>query len=87
MCGVAGIVSPLSTEAVVTQPSPLPDQGAAERLCTSGMAGMVEALRHRGPDGYGTWAAAVGEPHIEFGHTWLAILELSDAAKQVHGSV
>ena len=82
MCGVAGIVSPLSTEVVVTQPSPLPDQGAAERLHTSSMGEMVEALRHRGPDGYGTWAAAVGERHIEFGHTRLAILDLSDAAKQ-----
>jgi asparagine synthase (glutamine-hydrolysing) len=41
---------------------------------------MISSLRHRGPDGTGTWAdAGVG---IAVGHSRLAVLELSDNGRQ-----
>lgn len=40
----------------------------------------VAALRHRGPDGSGTWRSPDG--HVALGHTRLAIIDLSDAAAQ-----
>jgi len=39
---------------------------------------MIATLRHRGPDGEGTYFA----PGIAFGHTRLAILDLSVASDQ-----
>lgn len=41
---------------------------------------MVDALVHRGPDGRGTWTDATAG--VAFGHTRLAILDLSHAADQ-----
>lgn len=51
---------------------------------------MVEALRHRGPDGCGTWGRGETEKrgngvslvHACLGHTRLAIIDLSEAGKQ-----
>src|SRR5665213_3639247 len=40
--------------------------------------GMAQRLRHRGPDGEGTW----GEPSVALAHRRLAILDLSDGAHQ-----
>ncbi len=42
------------------------------------VAAMVDTLRHRGPDGDGSYFA----PGIAFGHTRLAIIDLSDASGQ-----
>lgn len=42
----------------------------------------LELLRHRGPDDSGFVRLSVGTHHIEFGHRRLAIVDLSDAAKQ-----
>ena len=42
------------------------------------IAAMVATLRHRGPDGEGTYFA----PGIAFGHTRLAIIDLSTASDQ-----
>ena len=39
-------------------------------------------MGHRGPDGDGVWAETVGRWQVELGHTRLAILDLSDAARQ-----
>ena len=72
MCGIAGAVGSLS------------------HLAANGMAGRDKitecvnnisiALRHRGPDGEGLWAAEASE--VVFGHRRLAILDLSEAGAQ-----
>jgi asparagine synthase (glutamine-hydrolysing) len=41
---------------------------------------MVPKLAHRGPDGQGIWASSSG--HCTFGHTRLAIIDLSSASAQ-----
>ncbi|MEX0783785.1 MAG: asparagine synthase (glutamine-hydrolyzing) [Dehalococcoidia bacterium] len=41
---------------------------------------MVSTLRHRGPDGEGVWMAPGG--HLGFGHTRLAIIDLTPASDQ-----
>ncbi len=47
------------------------------------MASMLDVLRHRGPDGEGTWSAAAGSlPPVVLGHRRLAILDLSPAGAQ-----
>jgi asparagine synthase (glutamine-hydrolysing) len=50
---------------------------------------MIEALRHRGPDGCGVWVGDTEkrgngdtEKHAYIGHTRLAIIDLSEAGKQ-----
>src|SRR6185312_15998945 len=44
------------------------------------VARISAALRHRGPDGTGLWAAPSSE--VVFGHRRLAILDLSEAGAQ-----
>jgi asparagine synthase (glutamine-hydrolysing) len=74
MCGIAGIhVAPIAGR----------DQARAQPAVER----MVDALGHRGPDGRGVTAvagsgAADGRPVVVFGHTRLAIIDLSDRAAQ-----
>jgi asparagine synthase (glutamine-hydrolysing) len=63
MCGIAGVFHSLG---VVSDP---------ERTA---LARMLEALRHRGPDGEGTHE----DGSVLLGHRRLAIIDLSDAARQ-----
>ncbi len=44
--------------------------------------GVLEALRHRGPDAKGSRALRVGDGHAWLGHTRLSILDLSVAGHQ-----
>jgi asparagine synthase (glutamine-hydrolysing) len=44
------------------------------------LAVMAELISHRGPDGHGHWEAADGE--VGLAHRRLAIIDLSDAARQ-----
>jgi asparagine synthase (glutamine-hydrolysing) len=62
MCGIAGIVSPGRPAASLT--------AAVGRMCV--------ALRHRGPDGTGTYVA----DGIALGHARLAIIDLSQTGQQ-----
>jgi asparagine synthase (glutamine-hydrolysing) len=44
-------------------------------------------LRHRGPDGSGSWSAPAGEPPASFAHTRLAIVDLSaDGNQPMHSA-
>ena len=43
---------------------------------------MNEALRHRGPDGEGSYFGSVNGRHVALGHRRLSIIDLSDRAKQ-----
>src|SRR2546425_515305 len=62
MCGIAGVVSPGRAAASLS--------ARVERMCA--------ALRHRGPDGMGTYVA----DGIALGHTRLAIIDLSESGRQ-----
>jgi len=62
MCGIAGIVSPGRPAAALTAP----------------LGRMCAALRHRGPDGTGTYVA----DGIALGHARLAIIDLSQTGHQ-----
>ena len=64
MCGIAGIV------------------GLGDH-CQGGLAqleSMLNALRHRGPDGDGVWCDTGRQ--VYFGHRRLAIQDLSDSGRQ-----
>ena len=52
--------------------------GRMEMLDIGNLDKMTDALRHRGPDGRGTYQA----PGIGLGHRRLAIIDVSDAANQ-----
>src|SRR5205823_7006206 len=68
MCGIAGIVMPIA---------------AVERHCPQRLIHqMTGSLKHRGPDGSGTWNHGGEYHHVTFGHTRLAILDLTDDARQ-----
>ena len=47
-------------------------------VATSDLVKMTDSIAHRGPDGQGQWV----EKNIGLGHRRLAILDLTDAAKQ-----
>jgi len=66
MCGVFGILDVRGT-------FDRERVGAITQRSTS-------ALHHRGPDGAGVWTSSCGR--VGFGHTRLAILDLSNAASQ-----
>lgn len=70
MCGIAGAVGDLSDPA----PASLRDK---TREC---VLRICDALRHRGPDGSGTWSAQAGE--VVFAHRRLAIIDLSEGGAQ-----
>jgi asparagine synthase (glutamine-hydrolysing) len=72
MCGIAGAVGSLSL--VPSRDIPL-----GERVVEC-VARVSDALRHRGPDGSGTWHTDRRE--VVFAHRRLAILDLSEAGAQ-----
>ena len=72
MCGIAGAVGSLS----LVRSS---DVSAGERVAEC-VARVSHALRHRGPDGQGTWSTERRE--VVFAHRRLAILDLSEAGAQ-----
>ena len=78
MCGIAGIlVSSSSCEHGL-----LPAEGGRLAL-QEALERMVQCLRHRGPNGDGIAPADRGRPStVVFGHTRLAILDLSPAGQQ-----
>ena len=67
MCGIAGIISPLSQA----------DLSARDGRDIQTMAGQ---LAHRGPDGAGFWHNPA--QNIHFGHRRLAVIDTSEAAAQ-----
>ena len=66
MCGIAGFLSPK-----MVGKAPLISEIVRE---------MTSHIRHRGPDGEGSWVDA--DHGLGFGHARLSILDLSDAGKQ-----
>lgn len=68
MCGIAGMITPRS------------HRGGPVNAPV--MVAMVAAMRHRGPDDQGIWSAVVGDYELGLGHSRLAILDLSDTARQ-----
>jgi asparagine synthase (glutamine-hydrolysing) len=66
VCGICGLAGRKSVQA----------GGAAE----SSVEAALNAMRHRGPDGEGTWRSA--EHPVVLGHLRLAIIDLTDAAAQ-----
>jgi asparagine synthase (glutamine-hydrolysing) len=64
MCGIAGIAA--------SEPSATPERAQLER--------MIEALRHRGPDGFGFHTA----PGIGLAHARLSIIDLVTGAQPIH---
>ncbi len=66
MCGIAGILD-LSGK-------------AGGGVSGEALSAMCEVLRHRGPDGDGTWIDATAG--IALGHRRLAIIDLTDAGAQ-----
>src|SRR5690349_20779351 len=71
MCGIAGAVGNLA--------NPAANVSSRDEVvrCVKRISG---ALRHRGPDGAGFWAAQTNE--VVFAHRRLAILDLSEAGAQ-----
>jgi asparagine synthase (glutamine-hydrolysing) len=68
MCGIAGVIVPARD---------------AEKHCPQRLINrMITRLDHRGPDGRGAWNHAGEYHHLALGHTRLAILDLTDAARQ-----
>ena len=43
---------------------------------------MLDAQRHRGPDGEGWWSARLGDVEVALGHLRLAIIDLTAAGHQ-----
>src|SRR5882672_6647851 len=68
MCGIAGIIVPAS----------MVEKHCPQRLINQ----MTIRLKHRGPDGRGTWCHAGEHQYLALGHTRLAILDLTEAARQ-----
>jgi asparagine synthase (glutamine-hydrolysing) len=50
-------------------------------LCSADVAAAVRCLRHRGPDGSGTWASASGRAVL--GHTRLAVIDLATGGQPI----
>jgi asparagine synthase (glutamine-hydrolysing) len=65
MCGIAGV---------------LLSSSSTRRPRLDALPGMLESLRHRGPDGDGVWIDQ--EAGVALGHRRLAIVDLSDSARQ-----
>jgi len=65
MCGIAGILN---------------YTGSHFDVRDSDLQTMANSIRHRGPDGHGTWKSPAGE--VGFAHTRLSIIDLSHAGAQ-----
>lgn len=65
MCGIAGI---------------FPRTALQPEVLSATLATMVQAIRHRGPDGSGIWEDPQGR--IAFGHARLAIIDLTEEGRQ-----
>src|SRR6185437_16618714 len=72
MCGISGAVGNLCP--------PLPEATPNRGPLTTCVERISSALRHRGPDGAGLWAAQSSQ--VVFGHRRLAIIDLSEAGAQ-----
>ncbi len=66
MCGIAGLYHP-------TEARPIPEERV--RL-------MLAPMRHRGPDGSGSWSA----PGVALGHLRLAIIDIAGSPQPMHGA-
>ena len=64
MCGIVGAIS----------------WNNSFRITDSWLAGLRDAMPHRGPDGAGLWISS--DATVGLGHRRLAILDLSEAASQ-----
>lgn len=81
MCGIAGLIYPLSAHGKPFQGDRfLPESNDTAHEPT--MEAMVAAMHHRGPDDQGFWSTSDGDFQVHLGHARLAILDLSDAARQ-----
>ena len=72
MCGIAGAIGRLTRLATVV--APFHDK------VVDCVVRIRDAMRHRGPDGSGLWAATGGE--VVFAHRRLAIIDLSEGGAQ-----
>src|SRR5262245_53283783 len=73
MCGIAGFTTTVG-----------------DAIARQTVSRMVQTLAHRGPDGSGVWAAPAQHDGrlITLGHSRLAILDLSEGARQpFHGQL
>lgn len=52
----------------------------ADQTLTHNVSTMLQKMKHRGPDGRGTWSSSCGRIHL--GHQRLSILDTSDAGNQ-----
>src|ERR1700722_19235 len=50
------------------------------QLAQAQLSGMMASMRHRGPDGSGTWISP--ERSVSLGHNRLSIIDLSSAGSQ-----
>jgi asparagine synthase (glutamine-hydrolysing) len=56
--------------------------GTADRAAAFDLDGAISSMRHRGPDGHGTFRDRCADVGVAFAHTRLAIIDLSDAGRQ-----
>lgn len=69
MCGISGIILK----------ERFPEEGTRAALDRS-LHKMIDAIRHRGPDGTGYWISPMNQ--VALAHARLAIIDLSDSAAQ-----
>jgi asparagine synthase (glutamine-hydrolysing) len=81
MCGIAGLIYPESPPGGPFQ-SGRSYRDADGRLREPTVEMMVTAMHHRGPDDRGYWSGIDGNCQVHLGHARLAILDLSNAARQ-----
>ena len=77
MCGIAGLRMTGRPSAVG-----LPTAGGGHIAPRDAVRRMVDVLRHRGPDDEGIVQVAAGDTDAHFGHTRLAIIDLSPDGHQ-----
>jgi asparagine synthase (glutamine-hydrolysing) len=82
MCGICGLVRPLTQQSCPFPLSPESQAAREELPAKSQLESMLAALHHRGPDARGAWTSAMGAWQLMLGHTRLAILDRSELAHQ-----
>jgi len=75
MCGIAGLITPL----VLYEQK---QEDLSSEMDRSVVGNMIAAMHHRGPDARGIWQGECGKWRITLGHARLAILDLSEMARQ-----